>query len=83
MSANPIRWVLIMQDYDGKPLATIARESTMSNGFPAAYEMTRSSQRCLLAQIEKQAGNRQISLNFGSLTGKLDLILHMNLPTAR
>ena len=81
MCVNPIEWVSVKQDWDGKPSVTIRRESpSRLNENTPHYRPREASQQRVLRQIERDAADHLISLNLGPITGKFSLLLHLNLP---
>ena len=83
MCVNPIEWVSVKQDLDGKPIVTVRRDrhENIVERVPV-YHPGEASQQRVLRQIERQAGEHLISLNLGAITGKFSLLLHLNLPPA-
>ena len=83
MCINPIEWVSVKQDLDGKPMVTVRRDhhENMVENVPV-YHPGEASQQRVLRQIEGLAGEHLISLNLGAVTGKFSLLLHLNLPPA-
>ena len=81
MCVNPIEWVSVRQNWDGKPMVTVRRDhhENIIERTPVYYPGEASQQR-VLRQIESQAGEHMISLNLGAVTGKFSLLLHLNLP---
>ena len=83
MCVNPIEWVSVRKDYDGKPGVTIFRDSDNKTPENTPHYCPReASQQRVLRQIERLASDHRISLSLGAVTGTFSLLLHLNLsPT--
>ena len=82
MCENPITWVAVKQDWEGKTNVTIRRDrhEKITDNIPV-YRPGKASQDRVLRQIENQAIDHRISL--GLVTGKFSVLLHLNLPPKR
>ena len=77
MKKHQIQWVSIKCDIDGKLLVFIQRDDTR---IAPGYRPSKASEGRILKMAEELAGRYQISLQFGKVIQKLDMLIMLNLP---
>ena len=79
MKKHRIQWVSIKCDVDGKLLVFIRRDNT-DIAIAPGYRPSGASEGRILKIAEELTGRYQISLQFGKVIQKLDMLIMLNLP---
>ena len=79
MNTHQVQWVAIKSDVDGGLLVFIRRDITDVVHAPA-YRPSGASEGRIPKIAEELAGRYQISLQFGKVIQKLDMLILLNLP---